>query len=157
MTDKPTPDQIIAAFDECLDFVYGRRWGRDYRHKSDVETAQRWVAAGITIPIASIVFYQRMTYMHEKWMGNHDLSDRSKIPHSLKLFDENIEAAIRRVAAGGAEVDMWEQAQSQWRARISFWLKKPESWRVEMWGEPPGHSDCRAPHSLLAELLKKKE
>lgn len=150
---KPTCEDIIAAFDECLDFVYGRRWGRDNMHKTDMQTAQEWILAGVTVPLATIVFHTQMVRMHERWLHQHDLSDRSNIPGCLKIFDENIESAIRRQLAGGAELDVWEQVDSQWRARVKGWIKNPNAWNIDMWGPLPNANDCRVPKRVIAELV----
>lgn len=148
------PIDIIKAFDEVLDYVYGRRWGRDYQHKSDEETARSWCAEGLTVPLATMVFFNRMNYMHEKWLRQSNLSDRSNIPHSLKIFDENIHSAIRRAQNGGSEIEPWELIESQWRARVLFWLTE-KIWNEDMFGPSPDDSACRTPHRLLIELLPK--
>jgi hypothetical protein len=72
--------QIIEAFDECLEFVYGRQYGRDNPHRSDSQTAARWIDGGLTLPVACFVFYRQMNLLHEKWLRD-DLKDRSHIPH----------------------------------------------------------------------------
>jgi hypothetical protein len=90
-----------------------------------------------------------MNLMHEKWVRD-DLRDRSHIPHALKVFDENIEAGIRRFRDG--ELSAWDIADSQWRARIKVWSRNPNLWNADMWGPPPGAEGCRAPHSILAEV-----
>jgi hypothetical protein len=146
---KIEPSPIIEAFDACLEYVYGRCYGRDNPHKSDVETAKRWITAGLTVPVACFVFYRQMNLMHEKW-GRDELRDRSHIPHALKVFDENIEAGIRRAKDGA--LSAWDMAESQWRARVKGWLKRPELWNADMWGPPPGVEGCRAPRSVLVEV-----
>jgi hypothetical protein len=144
------PEQIIAAFDECLDYVYGRQYGRDNAHSSDMATALRWCNMGLTVPISCFVFYRQMNLMHERWLRD-TIKDKSHIPHSLKVFDENIEAAIRR--AKGGDVSSWDLAESQWRARIKGWINNPLRWTENMWGPPPNHPGCRAPASLINELV----
>jgi hypothetical protein len=139
---------MIEAFDACLDYVYGRRYGRDNPHKSDAETAERWINAGLTVPVACFVFFRQMNVMHEKWLRD-DLRERSHFPHSLKLFDENMEAAIRR--AHGDEVTTWDMEESKWRSRLKGWKRNPTFWNVENWGPRPDQPGCRAPRSLLAE------
>lgn len=143
-----SPAQIIQAFDACLDYVYGSRYGRDNPHKSDAETAQHWIDDGLTVPVAYFVFHRQMSIMHEKWLRD-DLRDRSHIPHSLKLFDENIEAGIRR--ANGDEVTPWDMEESKWRSRIKGWKRNPDFWNVDMWGPRPNQLGCRAPCALLKE------
>ena len=86
--------------------------------------------------------------MHEKWLRD-DLRDRSDIPHSLKVFDGNIECAIHRHRDG--EMSVWEAADSQWRARVKAWARK-RFWFADMWGPPPDDPACRAPNSVLAEV-----
>lgn len=88
--------------------------------------------------------------MHERWLRD-EIKDRSHIPHSLKVFDENIEVAVRRAKDG--EVTPWDLIESQWRARIIGWKKNPVHWQDNMWGPPPDQAGCRAPSSLLNELV----
>jgi hypothetical protein len=128
---------IVKAFDQCLDYTYGRELGRDNPHKSDIETAQRWVAAGADLVLCVMVFTQQMAWMHEKYLRSGHLRDRALIPHSLKVFDENIAAAIRLVKAGG--VDDTEKAYSLWRSRVKGWQRNPRLWRTESWG--PAYRD----------------
>lgn len=145
------PQHIIAAFDEILDYVYGRRYGRDNPHKSDTETAQDWIDGGITLTIATAVFYHRMSQMHERFLRQQDDRDRSNIPGSLKVFDENIESAIRRVKNEG-QTDPWESVDSRWRMRIGYFLKN-RKWLDDLWGPAPDQPGCRAPVRLLGELI----
>ena len=149
-----SPSQVIEAFDECLEFVYGRRYGRDNPHRSDQQTAARWIDAGLTLPIACFVFHRQMNILHEKWLRD-DLKDRSHIPHSLKPFDENIESAIRRHTQG--DVTQWDIEESKWRSRIAGWLKKPSLWNQNMWGPSPDNLACRAPKALIREALDRAE
>jgi hypothetical protein len=144
-----TQSQIIEAFDDCLEYVYGRQYGRDNPHKYDTDTAELWIAAGLTVTVACFVFYRQMNLMHEKWLRDQ-LRDRSHIPHCLKVFDENIEAGIRHQKQG--DVTTWEMADSQWRSRLKVWIMRPDLWRTEMWGPPPGDSACRAPRSVMVEV-----
>jgi hypothetical protein len=118
--------------------------------QSDKETAARWIEAGLTLPVACFVFYRQMNIMRERWLRD-DIKDRSHIPHSLKVFDENIEVAIRRAKDG--EISAWDVADTQWRARIKGWIKNPFRWVENMWGPPPNHPECRAPLSLITEAL----
>lgn len=149
---SPTTVEIIQAFDEILDYIYGRSRGRDYHHKSDPETASRWIKEGITLPIASVVFYQKIVVMHEAWL-RCTLGDREAIPHSLKVCDEAIMAAISRVKAGGEPIAVWEQSQSQWVARARGFITK-KLWNRDMWGPTPDEPNCRCPPRLLAEAKK---
>lgn len=142
------PEQIIAAFDECLDYVYGRRYGRNNPHTSDIATAIRWIAAGLTLPVACFVFYRQMNLMHERWMRD-DLKDRAHIPHSLKVFDEAIDSAIRRARDG--EVSTWDLEDSRWRARLTGWKRKSSFWLEDHWGPPPGSPGCRVPGAVRRE------
>ena len=143
-----TPQDIIEAFDAYLDYTYGRRYGRDNPHKTDAETAQRWLDAGLTVPVACFVFHRQMSIMHEKWL-RYDLRDRAHIPHSLKVSDENIEAGIRR--AQGEEVTTWDMEESKWRSRVKGWRRNPAFWNAEIWGPHPDQPGCRAPRSLLKD------
>jgi len=93
---KPSPEKIIEAFDVCLVYVYGYRDARDNPHKTDMETATKWIEAGLSVEVACFVFFDRMNWMHEKHLRFHSKSDRTNIPTCLKIFDQNIEAAIRR-------------------------------------------------------------
>lgn len=152
---KTTPLQIIEAFDEILDFVYGRSRGRDYHGKEDLTYATQWVEYGLTVPIASAVFWQRMNIMHERWLRQHDHNDTTNIPRNPGLFDENIRAALARVRAGGEPIEVWEQSESLWKARIRAFLKDPDSWTlyIESWGNPPGQPGSRVSARLLAVVL----
>jgi hypothetical protein len=141
-----TPERIIAAFDDVLDYVYGHQWGRDNPHASDFATATRWCDLGLTASIACCVFYRQMSLMHERWLRD-EIKNRSNIPHSLKVFNDEIEAAIHRVKHG--ELSTWELSDSLWLARLRGWKKNPDLWPDNMWGPPPGHPQCRAPKRLM--------
>lgn len=144
---KPSPEKIIEAFDVCLVYVYGYRDARDNPHKTDMETATKWVEAGLSVEVACFVFFDRMNWMHEKHLKFHSKSDRTNIPTCLKVFDENIEVAIRR--AKGEHFDMWENNISLWRARYKGWLKNKAIWRKEMWGPAPDEKCCRVPKEVF--------
>ena len=153
-----TPDDVIKAFDETLDFVFGRSRGRDYPAREDVKFAQEWIDAGLTLTVAYCVFYHRMNIMHEYWLKQIDHRDNKNIPATLKFFDENIQAGIARQKAGGEPIAVWEQSESQWRARIKGFYSQG-LWLHDMWGPSPKNPDCRAPSRLLVELepkVKKK-
>lgn len=149
------PEQIIASFDEILDYVYGRRYGRDNPHKSDEQTAHKWIEEGITLAIATAVFYHRMSQMHERFLRQPDDRDRSNIPGSLKVFDENIESAIRRVKNEG-QADPWESIDARWRARIGSFLKT-SLWHPDLWGPSPDEFGFRGPSRLLTEMRDRAE
>lgn len=151
----PTPEQIIAAFDEILDYVYGRSRGRDYPSKFDKDNAQDWIDLGLTVPIASAVFYHQMSRLHERWLRNFDPKDKANIPQHIGIFEEHILSAIQRVQAGGEPIASWEQSESKWRARIKGFYRK-KLWQREMWGPEPGEDGCRAPPRLLAESKPKE-
>jgi hypothetical protein len=142
-----SPQFIVAAFDQCLDYAFGRSLGRDNPHASDISTAQRWIDEGADLVLCIMVFTQQMAWMHEKYLRSGHLRDRSFIPHSLKVFDENIAAAVRVIKAGG--VDETEAVYSQWCARVHGWKRNPKTWRTEHWGPAPGEAGCRVPASLL--------
>lgn len=148
------PADIITAFDEILDYVYGRSRGRDYPSKSDEKTAEEWISAGLTVPIASLIFYQRMSLMHERWLSNFDPHSKINYPALLSVFDENIKAALARVKSGGDPVSVWEQSESQWLARLNGFFSK-KLWQAEMWGPSPDDLGCRAPQRLIEEAKKK--
>ena len=151
-----TPDHIIAAFDEILDYVYGRSRGRDYPSKFDKVTAQEWIDEGLTLPIACCVFYTRMSMMHERWLRQRDPHDKTNIPQHIGIFDENIRAAIRRYNAGGEPLAVWEIAESKWRSRLSIWFTQ-QKWLEDMWGPKPGDEGCRVSTRLLAECIPKEK
>ena len=90
------------------------------------------MAAGADLVLCVMVFTQQMAWMHEKYLRSGHLRDRALIPHSLKVFDENIAAAIRLVKAGG--VDDTEKAYSLWRSRVKGWQRNPRLWRTEFVG-----------------------
>jgi hypothetical protein len=150
---KPSPEEIIEAFDEILDFVFGRNRGRDYPSKFDESTASDWIERGITIPIASAIFYQRMTMMHERWLHQSNHQDKKNIPQNLGIFDENIRAATERVKAGGKPISTWEQSEYQWKARLKGFFSK-KLWNTNLWGPCPDDPDCRAPKRLIDEAKK---
>src|SRR5690348_1460581 len=149
-SSTPLPLSIVQAFDQCLDYTFGRSLGRDNPHKSDISTAVRWIDEGADLVLCVMVFTQQMAWMHEKYLRSGHLHDRSFIPHSLKVFDENIAAAIRVMKAGGT--DESEIVYSQWRARVKGWKKNADLWRTEHWGPAPGSYGCRVPKSILAEF-----
>lgn len=138
---------MISAFDECREYIFGYSWGRDNPHKSDMETAKRWIDEGVTITLAVIVFHEQMTWMHEKFLRFGEAKDRSYLPASLKVFDENIEAAIRRSQSGG-QSEFWEGEISRWRARLKGWQKNPTLWNENQWGPPPDADGNRLPKEL---------
>jgi len=144
----PTPSGLIDAFDRCLIYVYGQAFARDNPNKTDMETAKRWVDLGADQIVVSWVFFDRMSWMHEKHLRGQNQKDRKNVPGSLKLFDENVVAAIRRVKGGG-QTDAWEASLSLWRSRLKGWSKAPQLWRIEMWGPPPFEEGCRVPKSVL--------
>lgn len=145
------PEEIVSAFDECREYVFGRSLGRDNPHASDITAAKKWIAMGLTLPIAVIVFHEQMTWMHEKFLRFGGAKDRSYLPAALKVFDENIETAIRKVMNGG-HFDIWENEVVKWRARCKAWKKHPELWRFEDWGPEPLKRGCRVPRDVLMEF-----
>ena len=149
------PYDIIDAFDACLTYVYGRKYKREYPAKNDSKKAAAWIAKGLTVPVATIVFYHQMTRMHERWLRKPE-SDKTEIPGSIGVFDEHLDVAIRR--AHGIELDAMEKADASWRNRFKGWLKG-FPWYENLWGSPPLNPDgsiskkTRLPQYLLAELL----
>lgn len=141
---------IIEAFDACLEFIWGQRYGRDNPHASDMKTAKAWVEQGLTVPIASIIFYKNMDRMHERWLHNIDPKDRKNLPALLSIFDDNIQAALNRVAIGG-EFDAWEAEIGRWRARFIGW-KNGREWNYEQWGPRPDQTGTRIPKEILTGL-----
>jgi hypothetical protein len=146
------PHEIVKAFDECLDLTFGRALGRDNPHKDDAATAQQWLNAGATIVICVMVFTREMAWMHEKYLRSGRLRDRQFIPHSLKIFEDNILSAIRTAKSGS--VDVTDKVDSLWRSRIAGWCKNQDLWRHEMWGPAPNETGCRAPKSILIKMEK---
>jgi hypothetical protein len=134
-----------------LVYVYGVRYARDNPHKSDGETAALWETLGCDEVIAAIVLSDRMNAMHERHLRAADKEDRSNIPGTMKLFTENIEAALRKQS--GEEIDETDKTYSLWRSRCKGWKKSPELWRAEMWGPAPDQLGCRAPKSVLEEMI----
>lgn len=145
------PEEIIIAFDECREYFFGCALGRDNPQKSDLETAQAWIDEGVTLATATIVFTEQMAWMHEKFLKHGGGKDRSYLPASLKVFDENIEVAIRKVKNGG-HFDIWESEILRWRCRCRAWSKDPSSWKVGHWGPAPFEKGCRVPKEVLANL-----
>lgn len=143
-------DQIIKAFDQCLDYTFGRSLGRDNPHKSDAETAEHWISEGADLVLCVMVFTRQMGWMHEKYLRSGHLRDRAMIPHSLKVFHDNVLAAVRLAKSGG--VDEAERVYSLWRSRVKGWQKNPALWRIEQWGPTPIERGCRVPKSVMAEL-----
>lgn len=147
---ETTPEQIIECFDYCLIYVFGQKYARENPHVGDMDTARSWIDAGANIFLAAYVFFDRMNSMHEKFSHqSFENKDRSNIPGVLKLFDQNILAAIRK--SQGDEVTQFEAEMSRWRARVIWFVKKPGAWREEMWGPAPDQPGTRVPQSILRE------
>jgi hypothetical protein len=143
------PEELIETFDRILIYVYGQRHARDNPHATDKATAMLWASLGCDVVIASIVLYDRMNAMHERHLHAVDKNDRTNVPGTMKVFTENVEAALRRES--GKEIDASEKWYSQWRSRLTPW-KKNKLWLNEMWGPRPNQAGCRAPKSLLSEI-----
>ncbi|CAM5999264.1 unnamed protein product [Sphagnum balticum] len=149
------PYDIIDAFDACLTYVYGKKYAREYPAKHDSKNAEEWIKKGLTLPVACFVFYHQMSRMHERWLRRPE-SDRYEIPVGISVFDENLEAAIRR--ASGVELDEAEKSEALWRNRFRGWLKG-YPWYENMWGSPPLTEDgsiskkCRIPMHIIEEIL----
>jgi len=154
---SPKPDDIIQAFDEILDYVYGRSRGRDYPSKDDPKIAQAWIDEGLTVPIACCVFYQRMSMMHERWLRQNDQNDKTNIPRNIGVFDENIRAAIVRAKAGGESLSMMDIIDSRWRSRLKGFYSAKKYWYPDLWGPEPGQDGCRASPRLIAEINPKEK
>jgi hypothetical protein len=150
MTDTQ-PQQIIDVFDRTLVYIYGSAFARENPSKNDHKTAKAWIAEGLDPVVAAWVFWDRMSWMHEKSLRHHDKSDRTNIPGSLILFDENIRSALRRISAGSHEIDGVDRILSQWRSRVNGWHKS-KIWLGDMWGPAPDDRGCRAPKSVLSEF-----
>jgi hypothetical protein len=144
-----TPDELIKTFDDCLEYVYGRRMGRDNPYKDDMKTAQGWIDDGLPLFLAAIVFYEQMSRLHERFLRNNQ--DRQYVPHSLKVFDDNIRTANHRQARGG-NYDTWENEELRWRSRVKGWMKQPNLWQADHWGPTPGQSGCRMPRAVMKEM-----
>jgi hypothetical protein len=145
------PNDLISVFDRILVYVYGARYASDNPHKSDAATAELWASLGCDVVIASIVLYDRMNAMHERHLRIVDKEDRSNIPGTLKVFTDNIGAALRRQS--GEEIDGAEKAYSQWRARVKGCKKNANLWMLEQWGPAPNQPGCRVPRSVMAEFV----
>lgn len=145
------PQELIEVFDRCLIFVYGQKYARDNPHKSDEETAKKWADAGCDVFISAIVFHERMSMMHERFLRNKELREenRRNIPAALSVFEENIYLALRVEGVGGV-IDITEISDSQWRARL-FGYKNGRGWHAEMWGPIPDEPGCRVPIRILKE------
>jgi hypothetical protein len=144
------PEELIEVFDRILVYVCGNRYARDNPHATDMATATQWAKDGCDAVIAAIVLYDRMSAMHERHLHAVDKTDRTNVPGTLKLFTENIEAALRRQS--GEELDSVDKAYSQWRSRVKGWKKNGKLWRIEDWGPAPHQPGCRVPKSVLAEF-----
>lgn len=150
-----TPAQIIDVFDRTLIHIYGSTYARENPSKNDHKTAATWIAEGLDPIVAAWVFWDRMSWMHEKSLRHHDKSDRTNIPGSLILFDENIRSALRRINTGSHEIDGVDRVYSQWRSRLNSW-QKAKIWLDDMWGPNPDNPECRVPRSVLVELSQTK-
>lgn len=157
MPNDLKPEEIVAAFDEILDYVFGRSRGRDYPAKEDIKYATQWLEQGLTLPIACAVFYHRMSAMHDLWLKQINHADNKHIPATLKFFDEAITAGINRHKAGGEPIASWEQSESQWRARLRLFFNRLPNrcWNHDLWGPAPDEDGCRASPRLLAEAKKR--
>lgn len=145
------PDDVIKAFDDIREYVFGYSFGRDNPHSSDKQTAQEWIEDGLNINIAAAVFYEQMSWMHEKFLRYGGAKERSYLPSSLKVFNDNIEVAIRR-STGKGQIDEWEKEISKWRSRCKGWITNKNLWRIEMWGPEPFEIGTRVPKEILKEL-----
>jgi hypothetical protein len=145
------PQQIIDVFDRTLTYIYGSAYARENPSKNDHKTASAWISEGLDPVVAAWIFWDRMSWMHEKFLHHHDKADRTNIPGSLILFDENIRSAVRRVNTGSHEVDSVDRILSQWRARVQGWISK-KIWIPEMWGPEPFQSGNRVPRTVLEEF-----
>jgi hypothetical protein len=148
-----TPNEVIEAFDECLDYMFGRKLGRDNPHASDAATARKWIADGVTLVLATMIFAEQMSWMHEKFLRFGDAKDRKYLPSSLKVFDENMATAIRRQRNGGQTND-WELSDGRWRCRVRGWQRKPNLWLHDFWGPAPFEPGCWVPGYILREFKK---
>lgn len=148
------PDDIVKAFDECREYIFGYGLGRDNPHKEDKATADRWIKDGLNLVVAVMVFYEQMNWMHEKFLMFGNGKDRKYLPASLKVFDENIEVAIRRSKNGG-QTEFWEAEICKWRARCKGWLKDRRLWQENMWGSQPFEAGNRVPKLVLEEIKQK--
>lgn len=147
------PNDVIRAFDECREYVFGYSLGRDNPHASDKSTATRWISDGLTLTVAVIVFHEQMSWMHEKFLRYGHAKDKSYLPASLKVFDDNIETAIRKAKNGG-QAEFWESEIAKWRSRCKSWFKKVGIWREDHWGPEPFTNGCRVPQQVLAEFRR---
>lgn len=149
---EPHPDAktIIAAFDQCRAYIFGYAFARDHPHITDTKTANEWIDKGLSLVVAVMVFFEQMNWMHEKFLRYGQGKDRSYLPASLKVFNDNIEAAIRK--SKGYEVDNFDKSMSLWRSRCLAWKKNQKLWIVNMWGPPPSEKNNRVPHLIVEEL-----
>jgi hypothetical protein len=149
-----TPAQIIDVFDRTLIYIYGSAFARENPSKNDHKTAASWIAESLDPIVAAWVFWDRMSWMHEKSLRHHDKSDRINIPGSLILFDENIRSALRRINTGSHEIDGVDRLFSQWRARVKAWHAS-KIWLENMWGPEPFKSGNRVPRTVLEEFSQR--
>ncbi|MDE2099114.1 MAG: hypothetical protein KGL39_17805, partial [Patescibacteria group bacterium] len=93
----------------------------------------------------------QMNWMHEKFLRYGNGKDRKYFPGTLKLFNENIESAMRKYKNGG-QFDEAERSDSRWRARCKAWMKNPNLWQENQWGSAPNTLTTRVPKTIIKEL-----
>lgn len=144
-------EDVIGAFDDCRELIFGIALGRDNPYREDKATAQKWIDGGLTFVVAVCVFFEQMSWMHEKFLRYGQAKERSYLPASLKVFDENIEAAIRK-QKGGGQTEFWETEISRWRSRCRGWKRNPQLWNSNQWGPAPFEAGSRIPKAVMEEL-----
>ena len=130
-----TAIEIIQAFDAEIVRIWGANLGRMYPHPKDKVMADRWIAAGATLPICVKVFKDCLERRHVKGEA---------YPTCLSYFENPIKDAI--IKSQAKEPD--DPVTSQWKARLSAWREK-KLWLDEQWGARPGEEGCRVPRKLL--------
>lgn len=146
-----TPQQIIETFDEVLDAIYGRENGRDYPAKDDFALATKWIGRGATVEICRAVFIDQMERLHAKWVDRASATDRSMIPHGLKIVDEYVELAL---LAPTRLIDGQAMRFSQWRARVIGWARTGIWFDSLYESKPPNAVGTRVPQTVLNDLAE---
>lgn len=134
-----TPEQIVEAFDRCVERIWGKK--RDYQHRHDNEMATEWLKGGADLILCIMVFIIQFNKMYDKEMD---------APKALNIVTPDILNAINRI--NNRDMAPWEIEISRWRARCLGWQREKRTWNHNMWGAEPNAINTRVPKSVLYEL-----
>ena len=137
-----TAVDIIQTYDRIIVELWGDALGRLFPHVKDKMVADRWLAAGATLPMCERVFRETLEKRHARKLS---------IPFSLSYFENMIRDAITT----NAEAVPDDPETARWKARVQGWAKNPALWRDEMWGPHPGKAGCRVPRHIARSCYQR--